>query len=116
MGLLDGGLKAVFGGAFGSIMLPGTLYRPTRTDSAGGTPTVTWTAFRCRGQVDAVTEAMRTEAGYTDRDVRIILLQEGLTVTPTTDFEAAIGGRRWKVASVDSDPASTHWIMRGTPA
>lgn len=49
------------------------------TDDGGsiitpGTPV----EFPCSAQIDVVTEAMRLEAGYTDKDVRLLILAPGL--------------------------------------
>lgn len=114
MGLLDGGLQAVFGAAFGGIYLPGTLHRPTRTEADNGDVTVAWTDAPMKYQPDRITEAMRQAEGFTDKDAAFIILQAG--VAPfDTDAEATMGGR-WAIKSVDADPASTHWVVRASPA
>lgn len=114
--LLNGGLQGVFAGAFGSIYLPGTLWRVRRTEGAGGTFTETPIPTPCRVQVDSATEAMRGDAGYSDRDVSILILQGGLVgPAPTTDDQVTAKGVRWALASVIEDPASTYWLCRATP-
>lgn len=121
-GLLDGGLAAVFGSAFGSFFLDGTLHRVGATkgrDSRGRVISVDAAAAeRIKGQVESVTEAMRAADGYTARDARLIVLQvgpDGTVARPTSDDEITLGGTRWSVDMIASDPAATYWEARGTP-
>lgn len=115
MGLLDGGLTAVFGAAFNGIYLPGTLHRQTRTEADNGDVSVLWSDSPIRYQPDRITQAMRQAEGYTDKDAAFLILQAGVAQEPTTDDEFTAGGR-WAVKSVDADPANTHWIIRASPA
>lgn len=115
MALLDGGLTRLFAGAFGGLYLPAILHKSSRAYDDGGSITETSRQHKCRGQLDSTTEAMRGEAGYTEKDVGIIILQHGVP-EPTSDDEITIRGVRFKIASVQGDPAATHWIIRGTPA
>lgn len=115
MGLLDGGLQAVFGAAFAPIYLAGTLHRASRTEADNGDVTVTWTDAPIRYQPDKITEAMRRAEGFTDKDAAFIILQSGVSPAPTTADEITAGGR-WAVKSVDADPANTHWVVRASPA
>lgn len=122
MGLLDGGLQAVFGAAFSPIYLAGTLHRATRTESDNGDVTVAFTGDEgqppgtpIRYQPDKITEAMRRAEGFTDKDAAFIILQSGVSPAPTTADELTAGGR-WAVKSVDADPANTHWVVRASPA
>jgi len=112
--LLDGGLQGVFGAVFGAIYLDGSLIRVTLTDDGEGGWSESSVAHPVKGQVDAVTERMRQSAGYTDGDMRIILLQSGIGIDPVTDDKAVLGGRVWSLADTESDPANTHWVMRGS--
>lgn len=114
MGLLDGGLQSIFGAAFGSIYLHGSLVRVTLTDDGYGGLTENATSNDIRGQVDAVTEKMRQSASYTDGDMRIIILQSGVEFEPDTDCRVALGGKYWSIADIEADPAQTHWVMRGS--
>lgn len=114
MALLDGGLQAVFGAAFGTIYLSGTLHRQTRTEGYNGDVSVTWADSPIRYQPDRITEAMRQAEGFTDKDAAFIILQAGVA-EPNTDDEFTASGR-WAIKSVDADPANTHWIIRASPA
>ncbi|PZR88359.1 MAG: hypothetical protein DI537_23770 [Stutzerimonas stutzeri] len=113
MGLLDGALQAIAGRVFGGILLAGTLHKATEVDDGKGGYTTTFVDHPIRGARDACTEAMRREAGYVDTDARLIVLQLGVMAVPNTDDQITLQGQRWSIASVDSDPASTHWVMRG---
>jgi hypothetical protein len=115
MGLLDGDIAAAFGAVFGSFYPDGTLHHAVRTEDDGGSITRTWTDTAIKVQVDAVTESMRAEPGYTERDVRLIVLSHGIT-EPTSEDQITAGGRRWSLGNVAADPANSHWIIRGTPA
>lgn len=118
MALLDGGLRAVFGAAFGGIYLDATLHRQGLTFGTGGdvsAPSDTDEAVKAH--FDAITEAMRQAQGYSEQDVAILILQEGVTAAPTTDDEITLSGQRWKIAGpITEDPARTYWLARGRRA
>lgn len=120
MGLLDGGIEAIFGAAFSAFYLDGTLHRDGTDpiyDSEGNITGYAGGAdLPCKAQVDGVTYAMRQSEGYAEGDVRIIILSSGLSVELTTDFQVAISGKRWMVASVERDAANSHWVCRGRAA
>lgn len=113
-GLLNGGIASLMERAFAGVYLPATLYRRVRTDTDDGSVEETTEIYSCRAQIDAVTEAMRQAPGYTDKDQRILILINTLQVTPTTDDEITVRGALWSIASVASDPAQSHWELRGT--
>lgn len=114
MALLDGGLKNIFGAAFGSIYLDGHLIRVTMTDDGEGGWSEAFAAYPIKGQTDAVTERMRLNAGYTDGDMRVLVLQAGSPVAPLTDDRVILGNEVWDVSGIEADPANTHWEMRGS--
>lgn len=121
MGLLDGGIQSVMGSAFGWLYLPGTLTRVTLVDDGKGGGSETTVAQPCRVQVDACTEAMRQQAGYTATDVRLLILQAGVTGGDiTTDDRVTIlagphAGRTFEVDAVGpQDPGSSYWECRAT--
>lgn len=84
----------------GSIQTPGTPIEKT-----------------CSVQVDAATETMRSEEGYRDKDMRLLVL--AATLDGDLDSDATIevlGGPHegaWMVASVDRDPAGVYFECRG---
>lgn len=118
MGMLDGDIAAIFGEAFGALYLDGSLIRSLSepvydgqgniTGYSGGAPV----AIKC--QVDAATWDMRQADGFTDKDVRIIVLNCGWDVT--TDHRIEVSGKSYMLASVDRDAAASHWICRGRAA
>lgn len=123
MSLLGGEISALFGTVFGSIYLGGTLTRVTVTPDGTGGATTSEASQPCRLQVDAVTEAMRLASGYTEKDVRIIVLQSGVdggdidSDCTITVLEGPRTGEKFMVTNpINTDPASSYWECRGTPA
>lgn len=118
MTLLNGGIARIFNAALGGLYLPATLHVPgARTDDEEGNISYgPETDIPCRAQVDAATYAMRQSEGYSEGDVRIIILTAGLGVEVTTDAQISVSGKRWMVGSTDLDAASSHWVCRGRAA
>ncbi len=112
MGLLDGGLAGVFAAALGPIYLDGTLHRATVTDDGAGGGSVSFSDTPVKAQLDAATQAMREAQGYTDTDQRILVLASGIGEI-TTDDEITVDGRRWSIASVQTDPVQAYFDLRG---
>jgi hypothetical protein len=76
----------------------------------------------CSVQIDAVTEAMQGQDGYTDRDVRLIILAPTLDGTLDTDARVEVlAGLEvpvdwvgfWSIQSVARDPLGIGWECRG---
>jgi hypothetical protein len=120
MGLLSGGLEAIFGAALGGLYLDATLHRdtsgPIYDDEGSVTGFAGGAGIACKAQVDSVTYAMRQAEGFVEGDVRIIVLSAGLGVAISTDMQITVSGQRWQIASVDRDAGASHWICRGRPA
>ncbi len=76
--------------------------------------------FECMVQIDGVTDAMRREAGYLDKDIRLIVLAPGLS--KPVDLEASVTvldgphGGSWKPASVNHDTLGFAYDGRGRKA
>jgi hypothetical protein len=87
----------------GSIVAPGTPVEKT-----------------CSAQVDAATDAMRSEASFTDGDVRLLILAATLGGSMDTDARVQITAGphagQWLVATVARDPAGIYWECRGRRA
>ncbi|MBV2144241.1 hypothetical protein KUG47_12125 [Falsochrobactrum sp. TDYN1] len=116
MSLLDtDALKNIMSAAFAPIFGTGQLIRTSMVRQPGGVILpVEEPPVDISVQVDRADEAMRQSAGYTDTDVKLIILQAGIAgKEPDTDSIVVAQGRRWKVSGVRSDPARSHWIMRG---
>lgn len=115
MGVTDGGLSALFAGAFSAVYLDGTLYRPNAyadDGQGGGSGSGFQPGEAIKVQLDTATQAMRLSEGYVDGDVRILVLASGVAMI-TTDCEIAAGGTRWMIESVAVDPAGTYYELRG---
>lgn len=120
MSLLDGGIEAIFGSVFSGIYLDGTLHRDTSEPIFDGEGNIIGFSgggdIACKAQVDAATYAMRQAEGYSEGDVRIIVLSAGLGVEVTTDMQISVAGKRWMIGSVERDAAASHWVCRGREA
>ncbi len=76
--------------------------------------------YDCQVQVDVVTEAMRAQEGYTDRDVRLIVLAPGLArALDTSATVEVLDGPHvgaWMVASNAVDTLGVAYDGRGRRA
>lgn len=119
MGLFDGA-QAVFGSVMSTYFHAGQLHRATRTEAKDGDVTTTYADEDVKAQQEACTEAMRKAEGFTDKSVRLLVLQRapagGLVPEPSADDEVTLLGQRWAVDMIDTDPARSYWEMRGRPA
>lgn len=117
MGILDTGGKRLFGKVMGRYFLDGELIHREITEDMGGSQTVNDVPYAIKVQTDAVTEAMRQAAGYTDDDVMLIVLTDGLPVSINTNDHVIDGrGDKWAVTMPDLDPCASHWTIRGQKA
>ena len=118
--MLDGGIRSIFGAAFGALYLSATLHRSGTEPIYNSEGVITGYSggadISCRAQVDACTYAMRQADGYSEGDVSIIVLADGLGVSMSTDMQITVRGQRWMIASADLDAAASHWICRGRAA
>ena len=116
MGLLDGGIAAIFGAAFGGLYLDGTLHRGTGSPiyASGGVITGYGGGgdVAVKVQVDAATDAMRRAEGFAEGDVRIIILAQGIGPV-TSDHRITIGATTYSLQAAELDAAASHWICRG---
>lgn len=71
----------------------------------------------CKVQFDAVTEAMRSEADFTEKDVAILILRSGLerVIDDQALINVATGDNAgtWSLRSVQGDPAGIGYLCRG---
>ena len=112
MTLLNGQLSAIFNAAFEGIYLPATLHKGTIAYDEAGNPTSTGTDYPCRAMIDDMSEVARGQAGYTEKERRIMVLADSLDVEPTTSDEITVKGERYAVMDVNSDPAESYYSMR----
>jgi len=118
MTLLDtDALKNIMGAAFAPILGTGELIRINMVEqpSGGIRLPVEDAPVAISVQVDRCDEAMRQSPGYTAEDVKLIILQAGITGRePNSDDVIVARGQRWKAKSVRTDPASSHWTVHAT--
>jgi hypothetical protein len=107
--------SAAFGGPFhaGKVRWPGTPVMEGGSIITPGTPE----EYDCAVQVDVVTEAMRGEDGYTDKDMRLIVLAPGLAraVDSSATVELLAGPHIgvWMIASNAKDTLGCAYDGRG---
>lgn len=115
MGVLDGGIAAVFGAAFSGLYLDATLHagtgEPIYDDGGNITGYTTDADVAIKAQVDVATEAMRRAEGFAEGDVRLIILAQGVPAV-TTDHQVTARGRLHAILSAELDAAASHWVCR----
>lgn len=76
----------------------------------------------CRVQIDAATWSMRQAEGYSDGDVRFIILAASLDGSLGTDAEIEVAAGdavpadfvgTWMVSAIERDPAGIGYVGRG---
>lgn len=115
MGLLNGQIAEIFAAAFSAVYLDGQLYRPVEftDDGKGGGGDGGFAAPESvKVQIDAATQAMRATEGFVEGDVRLLMLAHGVPA-PDTDCEVSAGSKRYKIATVATDPAGSYYELRG---
>ena len=112
MSLLDGQIAAIFNAAFSGIYLPATLHKTVLTYDDAGNPIATVTDYPCRAQIDDMSEVARSQAGYTEKERRIIVLSGSVEVPPTGDDEITVKGDRYSIMLASNDTASSHYVLR----
>lgn len=74
----------------------------------------------CQAQVDVVTQDMRSDVGFTDGDVRILVLADTLEGAVSLDDSIELlGGSHigtWQIQSVSIDPFGIYYELRGRRA
>lgn len=116
MGLLDSdALKNLFGTVFSGLYGTGRLIRVTKVRGNGGVMLNRYEQpVPIKVQVDRCDEEMRRQSGFTSDNVKLLVLQAGVSSpAPTTDDVIEAKGARWNMFAVGEDPASTYWRGRG---
>ena len=74
----------------------------------------------CEAQVDAATQDKRREEGFTDGDVRILILADGIVGAISLDDRVQVlagpHAGTWLIQSIARDPFGIYWELRGRPA
>lgn len=115
-GLLDSDdIQQLFGDVFSDIYGDGELIRVDMVRGPGGVMTPTeQPPVPVKVQTDRCDHAMRDAPGYSDTDVKLLILQSGVSGRkPNTDDIVVARGQRWKISGVTEDPARSYWSMRG---
>lgn len=116
MGLLDGDIAALFSDVFGTFYLDGTLTQnPVWVpDGQGGGSYQPGTPVAIKYQEDQVSEETRVAGGYSQDDVRFLILQQpGLVLTG--DSELTVGGRTYLLRTPRQDPAKSYYEVWAVP-
>lgn len=115
MSILEGALAAEFYNALSGIYSDATLTRVTLTEldpvNNPGTLTAVPTSQPIKAQRDDLTEAQRVAAGYGNRDVRILVLRQGVGEMDN-DCQITLYGVTYSVSQCRSDPAGAYWEVR----
>lgn len=113
MGILDGDLAPVVSGSFGWLMLDGTLHRRIMTGDGKGGFTTTADKVPVKGMIDAATKIMREADGFSESDVSLLILADGIGAVTLQDEITIRGGRYHILPPLSLDAAMTHWTARG---
>lgn len=116
MSLLDTrALQTLFGQVFAPLYGSGRLIRVAKIRGQGGVMLNEYLPPESiKVQVDRCDEEMRSQSGYTANNVKLLVLQAGISSPmPTTNDIIEAKGRRWNMFAIGEDPASTYWRGRG---
>lgn len=116
MGLLDGGIRDLFGGVFGSFYLDGTLHKATQTDDGQGGMSESIADHAIKYQRNERSDHTRAALKIPERDVFVFMLQYGMTVEPATDDRFTTSDGTFVVVTARQDPAGAYWLVHGTPS
>lgn len=119
MGLLDGGLAAIFSAALSGLYLDGVLHAGTGSPIYGPGGMITGYAggsdVPIKVQTDSTGDSLKAALGYAPGDVQLIVLAHGVPQIGS-DNEITDGhGVRYSVQSVERDAAGSHYVIRGRP-
>jgi hypothetical protein len=116
LSVLTGDITALFGAAFSDMYLDATLHAGTGEPvyNAGDITGYEGGDTRAKCQVDAATDAMRRAEGFSEGDVRLIILALGLPAI-TDNHQLTVQGVRYFLAGPSLDAAGSHWVARGRP-
>lgn len=114
MGLLDGDIANLFSDVFGSFYLSGTLIRNEWVPDGQGGGAYTPTNTAIKYQIDQVDEKTRAASGYSQDDLRVIILQVP-GVTLDGDAEAVLDGKTYYLRNPQQDPARSYWLVWCVP-
>lgn len=115
-GVLSGGGAAFLDRYLRPMYLDGVLYRSQRTEALDGTVTEDFMETPVKVQTDIADEKMRQAAGYTDTDMRVLVLAADVDRVNTDDQITDGRGDRWMIARASLDPCGAYWDCHGQRA
>lgn len=119
MGLLDGDLASVLHAAFSGLFLDGTLHAGTGDPIYG--PGGTIIGYEggdapVKVQTDSASDQMRAGAGFSEGDVRLLVLAKDVPAI-TSDHQITDGrGDLYNIQEAELDAVASHWTCRGRKA
>lgn len=122
MGLLDGGLQAVFGAVFGAVYRDGTLRKATMTPDGTGGYSTSSVDYPIKFQPEVDSNEARAAMGIPLDGGKFIVLLAGLAVRPDLDdliiapATAATPAISERIAKTQGDPANAALIVWTVPA
>lgn len=114
--VLSGGGAAFLDRYLRPMYLDGVLERSQRTEALDGTVTESFAQTPIKCQTDIANEVMRTAAGYTDTDMRVLVLAADVDSVNTDDQIIDGRGDRWAIARASLDPCGAYWDCHGQRA
>ena len=103
--------------AFTPLYPDGFLHRSTEVIANNGDVTQSDSNTAIKAKRDAVTEIMKTDAGYSEKDVAVYVLNPDLSLQINTDDEVTCEGVRYRIGGpIRKDTVSSHFILRCSPA
>ena len=116
MVLLNGGLRAVFGAAFGGLFNDGVLHKARLTDDGAGGFTAQGTDSPAKILVESLSEQARAAGGLPRDAVILTVLRAGLPADITLDDSLTVNGATYRVIAVGVDAAGASFSVTGVPA
>jgi hypothetical protein len=113
MGLLDGGLARVLGGAMAGFYLDGNLHRVVLTDDDEGGGTAAFAEPEpCKAQIDKVVQRLYEGNLETFQSIIVLQIYQGEQLAdPSEDDEISIGTGRYSISMIEQDPARSYWLL-----
>lgn len=96
-----------------AVKVAGLVYAATTYNTTTGAVVNNETTVSTRGVVSPVAEDMIDGEAVLRDDVSILILQAELAATPEINDIISEGSKRYRVFSINADPASVQWTLLG---
>lgn len=115
---LSGALAAQIYKGMKALFLDATLTRDTIPTTSPDydpqdPPAPTSTSYTCKAIVEKYAERMRLEGLVNQKDRKVLILANSLSVTPRVNDRVTISGVTFLVMLVETDPATAVWTLQG---